>query len=130
MARKFSFGAAVLVLVGLAVSAIRAEDSLLLELYGQGVHKYFAGDYSQAYELLTKAIDQKTADPRVYYFCGLALDKLGRPDEAKADFERGAKLEAEGNAVQIDIGQALERIQGPIRLKLEQHATRPNWPRV
>ena len=117
MARVSIFGATVLLLVGLAVSATYAQDSLLLELYGQGVHKYFDGNYSQAHELLTKAIDQKSRDPRCYYFRGLASDRLGRSDEARADFAAGAELEAKGNAIQIDIGRALLRVQGPFRLQ-------------
>ena len=109
-----------MLLAGLAVTTARAQDSLLRELYGQGVHAYFSSDYQRAHELLTMAIDQGTTDPRCYYFRGLAYNKLGRPDEATADFEQGAKLEAAGAAIQVDVGRSLQRVQGETRLELEQ----------
>ena len=42
MARNIVFGIVVLLMLGPAVSANRAQDSLLQEMYGQGVHAYFA----------------------------------------------------------------------------------------
>ncbi|MBC8867867.1 MAG: tetratricopeptide repeat protein, partial [Planctomycetes bacterium] len=120
MARKLLFGGVVLMLFGLAVSTARAQDSLLLEMYGQGVHAFNAGEHDRAHELLTMAIDQGSRDPRCYYFRGFAYAKLGRPDEAEADFKQGAELEASGAAVQIDIGASIQRIQGQTRLQLEQ----------
>jgi Flp pilus assembly protein TadD len=110
MARSIVFGIAVLLMLGPAVSANRAQDSLLQEMYGQGVHAYFAGKYDQAHELFSTAIDQGSQDPRCHYFRGLTYAKLGRPDEAEADYKRGAELEAGGAAVQIDVGQALQRV--------------------
>ncbi len=104
MARSIVFGIAVLLMLGPAVSATRAQDSLLQEMYGQGVHAYFAGKYDQAHELFSTAIDQGSQDPRCYYYRGLAFAKLGRPDEAEADYKRGAELEAGGAAVQINVG--------------------------
>ena len=121
MARSIVYGIAVLLMLGPAVSANRAQDSLLQEMYGQGVHAYFAGKYDQAHELFTTAIDQGSQDPRCYYFRGLAYAKLGRPDEADADYKRGAEFEAGGAAVQINVGQALQRVQGNLRLQLEEY---------
>ena len=121
MARSIVFGIVVLLMLGPAVSANRAQDSLLQEMYGQGVHAYFAGKYDQAHELFSTAIDQGSQDPRCHYFRGLAYAKLGRPDEAEADYKRGAELEAGGAAVQINVGQALQRVQGNLRLQLEEY---------
>ena len=121
MARSIVYGIAVLLMLGPAVSANRAQDSLLQEMYGQGVHAYFAGKYDHAHELFTTAIDQGSQDPRCYYFRGLAYAKLGRPDEADADYKHGAELEAGGAAVQINVGQALQRVQGNLRLQLEEY---------
>ncbi|MFM8434047.1 MAG: hypothetical protein ACKOBP_01695, partial [Planctomycetia bacterium] len=52
--------------------------------------------------------------------------KLGRLDEAEADFQQGANLEAEGRGGVggRTIGRALERVQGCDRLKLEQYRGR------
>jgi len=121
MARKIVFGIAVLLTLGPAVTVNQAQDSLLQELYGQGVHAYFSGRYEEAHEFFSKAIEQGTQDPRCYYFRGCVYAKLGRPDEAEADFKSGGEFEASGAAVQINVGQALQRIQGPIRLQLEEH---------
>ncbi len=121
MARNIVFGIVVLLMLGPAVSANRAQDSLLQEMYGQGVHAYFAGKYDQAHELFSKAIEQGSQDPRCYYFRGFTFAKLGRPDEAEADFKSGGEFESKGAAVQINVGQALQRVQGPIRLQLEEH---------
>ncbi len=101
-----------------APSAI-AQESVLAELYGRGVHQFYAGDYEQAYQLLTKAIENGSQDPRAYYFRGLVLDRTGRPEEAEADYRTGATLEARGNLNSL-IGRSLARIQGAERLEIER----------
>ena len=73
-----------------------SQDGMLDELYGRGVHAYFNHDYRSAHGLLSSAITSGTRDPRAYYFRGLANNRLGRPDEAKSDFHKGAELEAMG----------------------------------
>lgn len=101
------------------VASCLGQDGLLGELYGRGVHAYFSRDYRQAYELLTEAIRNQTNDPRVYYFRGLALRRLGRPDEAREDFQKGAELELTGGEA-YSVARALERIQGAERAVLEE----------
>jgi hypothetical protein len=99
-----------------------AQDALLGQIYGNGVHAYFAQDYVKAHELLSSAIDAHAQDPRCYYFRGLALLKLGRPEEAESDFERGAKLESSIDPVRAyDVARALERVQGNDRTTLEKY---------
>jgi len=118
-----------LVAIGLAMfglvignaSIATAQDSILAELYGYGVHAYFSGQYKEAHDYLTTAIDQGTLDPRVYYFRGLAYTHLGRPDEAKADYEKGAQLETAGADRVYPIGTSLQRIQGKSRLEVEHY---------
>lgn len=109
--------AAVVTLVTGATTA-GAQDAVLAEVYGQGVHRYFAYDYDGAYLDLTRAIDNGLRDPRVYYFRGLVAAATGRHDEAIADWRIGAVLEARGN-YSGSIGRALARIQGPQRIELE-----------
>jgi tetratricopeptide (TPR) repeat protein len=125
--RRVSF----LALVGTAVAgtalasalsgnrAIGADEPVTRQLYGSGVHAYFAKDYKEAHDLLTTAIGNKTQDPRVYYFRGLAQFQLGRPDEAKADFKTGADLEATASDDLFNIDRALERCQGKARLLIQ-----------
>jgi hypothetical protein len=96
------------------------QDRLLDELYGRGVHNYFARDYQAAHKMLTLAIDQGSQDPRVFYYRGLTYQNLGRPEEANADFQKGAELEL-ANVVPVSVSRALERVQGSIRLTIETH---------
>lgn len=116
------------VLVGAGPIAARAaaEPAPLTVAYGNGVHAYFGGDYQSSYDALSGAIEAGSNDPRAYYFRGLSALKLGRLDEAEADFQQGANLEAEGRGGVggRTIGRALERVQGCDRLKLEQYRGR------
>ncbi|PHS11958.1 MAG: hypothetical protein COA78_08870 [Blastopirellula sp.] len=114
------------VLVGITIfhgsfaTQVLAQDQVVIELFGRGIHSYYRGEYKSALESLDLAIEQGSVDPRYYYFRGLAKFALDQKDEADADFEQGATLEL--NATRsYPIGQSLERIQGAARLKLEEH---------
>ncbi|MCA9153165.1 MAG: hypothetical protein KDA38_00195 [Planctomycetales bacterium] len=96
----------------------RAQDALLNDLYGLGVHAYYSNDYFRAHELLTSAVEQGSQDPRVFYFRGLTYQMLGRPDEARDDFRQGAQLELT-TISPVPIGHSLQRVQGSTRLMLE-----------
>jgi hypothetical protein len=87
------------------------------ELYGEGVHRYFARDYQGADELLSRAIEAGSQDPRAHYFRGLAREAYGGGGEI--DFEEGARLEASGRSGPM-IGFSLARVQGIARNKLEK----------
>ncbi len=106
-------------LLGCAFCAtpVFAQVSALAELYGEGVHQYFAKDYFCAEQTLTRAIDNGSQDPRVFYFRGLAREATG--GEGSFDFEEGARLEAAGKTG-VNVGQALTRIQGCLRAKIEK----------
>lgn len=107
-----------------AHAAVPTIESLALAAtYGDAVHAYFAGDYQRAYDDLSQVVEAGTLDPRVYYFRGLAGRKLGRLDEAEADFTTGATREAEGTG-SWPVARSLERVQGCDRLALERHRTR------
>lgn len=88
-------------------------------VYDQGVNAFFAGRSSQAEMLLSEAMQLNSQDPRVYYFRALSLLRQGRRDEARGDMMVGAQLEAQ-TPQRYAIGTALERIQGPNRLMLEE----------
>ncbi|MBN1910509.1 MAG: tetratricopeptide repeat protein, partial [Pirellulales bacterium] len=120
MSRRLCFlavGIAPLLCVGLLQAA---DDQAADRLFGSGVHAYFAGNYAQAFEQFTTVIDSETDDPRVYYFRGLTCRRLGRPDEAKADFQKGAELEANAQRP-FDISQSLLRVQGQDRVMIERY---------
>ncbi len=123
MMRNLFAAAVALVAISLTMPPAQSQDTLLGELYGQGVHNYFNGDYSAAYDQFTRAIDQGSRDPRCYYFRAIVLEKTGRPDEAKKDFEKGAQLEAGGEIQSSVIARSFERVQGTLRLTLENYRT-------
>ncbi len=130
MYRNLALPAAVLMLCT-AVSAW-ADNYVLGQMYGSGVHAYFSAEssanplqaqkgYVKAHRHLTTAIDGGTRDPRAYYYRGLAYIKLGRDVEANVDFEKGAELECGDLNKIYNVGRSLERVQGATRMMLEEH---------
>lgn len=117
--------------LGLAVGFIgwivccnaQADDVLLEEFYGNGVHAYYQGDFSGAHSALSAAINGGTKDPRAFYFRGLAYLQLGRTQEAQADFQKGAELEVKDSSDFYPVNRSLERVQGRSRQMLEQYRT-------
>jgi hypothetical protein len=106
-----------LCLVGSQLYAQKA----LTELYGEGVHRYFAGDSFQADQMLSRVIESGVEDPLVYYFRGLARELQGGGGDF--DFEEGARIEAAGKrslGLRSGVGDALARIQGHTRVKIEK----------
>lgn len=99
-------------------SSVSGQDPLD-EMYGQAVHSFFRGDLVHAEELLNEVIDAGSMDPRAYYFRGLCQPCCG----GSADFETAARLEIEGKKV-VNVGKALERIQGPTRVEIEKARSR------
>ena len=99
----------------------QAQDAVLGQLYGKGVHAYFSCDYVKAYERLNAVISAGSRDPRAYYFRGLAYLNLGRTPEAEMDFGKGAELESKDINKFYDVGRALERVQGSKRQLLESY---------
>jgi tetratricopeptide (TPR) repeat protein len=119
MNRSMVIGAGLL--LGLALGSANAQEAVLAELYGQGVHAYYSRDLQTAHELLSSAIDQGSHDPRCYYFRGLTYSSLGRPDEAEADFKKGAQFEVTASDRVYPVADSLQRVQGKPRLQIEKH---------
>lgn len=120
-----SFRSSFLTLLGLvslsmmAPKAAHAQSAVLAEIYGRGVHAFNSGQYQQAGEWLSMAIENGYRDPRAYYFRGLTAAASGRGYEAESDFQQGAELEAGGTFGNL-VGRSLARIQGSVRIQLEQ----------
>lgn len=89
----------------------------MLELYGEGVHRYYSGDILGAQELFLRVTSTGTDDPRPHYYLGLVRECTG--GDGTADFEYGAQLEATGKN-SVAVGQALTRVQGHVRAKIEK----------
>src|SRR5581483_9375631 len=107
-------------LLALSAAPCLAQDAMLEELYGRGVHAFFSGNIRGSFDALNAAIQSGSRDPRAFYYRGIVLNRLGRPDEAAADFGKGAELEMLGGEP-YPVGKSLERIQGPERVNLEAH---------
>lgn len=105
----------------LCSAASFAQDAVLAHFYGKAVHRYFARDYAGAFEYLNKAIENGSNDPRCYYFRGLTYLNLGREEEAREDFQQGAKMEMLDTSQVVSVSKALERIQGRTRLMIEEY---------
>lgn len=102
-------------------ASVEAQD-VMLQVYGEAVHDYFAGNYQQAQQRLTQVVDAGSRDPRAYFFRGLANQRIGFEDAANEDFRIGSELEAKYGGTEI-VGRALTRVQGGDRLKLEKYRT-------
>jgi len=99
------------------------EDAAVKRALGSGLHAFFGCDYQQAYDDLTEVVAAGSRDPRPLYFRGLAARRMGRIDEAEADFSEAARLEAAAFG-QWPVSRTLERVQGQDRLALERHRMR------
>ncbi len=101
---------------GLLQPAAVAQSDAMVELYGEGVHRYFAHDFAGADQVLSTVVDSGSEDARALFFRGLAREAAGYGGEM--DFENAARLEAEGKRV-VDVSAALTRVQGHLRTKIE-----------
>ena len=116
-----TIGTAALLALAVWASPAKADEAVLAEFYGSGVHAYFSGNYNQAYRDLTTAIDGGTQDPRAYYFRAMTLMKLRRQSEAQSDLHKGAQLESADVNQIYPVSKSIERIQGSARLTLERN---------
>ncbi|MED5286646.1 MAG: hypothetical protein VYC71_11730, partial [Planctomycetota bacterium] len=90
MAKNLLFGTCVVALLASAFAGQSNGQDILDDLYGQGVHAYYEGNYAASAQWLGQAISQGSQDPRVYYFKGLAHLQLGEKDQADGTFAKGA----------------------------------------
>lgn len=104
--------------LGVCIPALHAQDNLLDDLYGRGVHAYFSRNYEDAYKHLSDAATSGSQDPRVFYFRALTDLRLNKADEATADLKKATELEYNGDAP-FQVSKALERVQGNERLMIE-----------
>lgn len=101
------------------IGSASAQTAILAEMYGRGVHAYNSGLNDEANQYLTMAIDNGIQDPRAYYFRGMSAYSAGNTQEAEADWQLGADMEASGRS-NLAIGRSLARFQGAGRIKLEE----------
>ena len=109
-------------LLGKTTPVVVADESDII--YGKGVHAFFDRDYEGTVTMLLQAVEIKSVDPRPYYFLGLAYLRQEKTEEADQYFRKAAQLEYSGRALRdYAVSEALRRIQGEERLRLEQIRT-------
>lgn len=120
MAKNLLCGILAVAMLGTFSQVQVSGQDILDDLYGQGVHAYYEGDYSACAQWLGQAIAQGTQDPRVYYFRGLAQLQMGHQSQAENDFAKGAEIETAGTERYYPIAESLSRVQGNARVSIEQ----------
>ena len=123
MLRNFSetVSGLTLAMAWLSAGPLSAQDEVLSQFYGTGVHNYWDRDYDAAMTELSASIDGGSRDPRVYYYRGLTHSKRGDSIAAQADMQRGAALESADVDQFYPVGKSLERVQGTDRKALERY---------
>jgi hypothetical protein len=123
MTRNAAFAIAgfALLLVAALANTLAAQDAVLAQFYGNGVHQYFAGNYDRAAADLTTAINGGSKDPRAYYFRALTALRRGDSAGADSDLRAGASLESADVSQFYPVGKSLERVQGADRRAVERH---------
>src|SRR4029079_6360311 len=123
MTRHSAYAIAGFALMLLATSAgpLMAQDAVLAQFYGSGVHQYFSGNYDRAAADLSTAIQGGSKDPRAYYFRALTALRRGDSSSAESDLRAGAALESADVSQFYPVGKSLERVQGADRRTVERH---------
>ncbi|MBL8819555.1 MAG: hypothetical protein JNL58_26255 [Planctomyces sp.] len=116
-----------LILVSLGFSVgVMATDPLADSQLARAVTTWRMGDPEGAFGMFTEMVDSGTSDPRVFYYRGIICEQLGQ--DGSEDFRTAANLEIERGSVRM-VNDALERTQGPVRVKIERirRDTKNSW---
>ncbi len=92
--------------------------------YAAGLRWFNNREYAKAEKEFFTAVEQDSQDARYYYYLGLSHLVQGDRD-ALEDFEQGARLEQQDRPPRAAVSAALERVQGPARLQLNNVRDRP-----
>jgi tetratricopeptide (TPR) repeat protein len=76
-----------------------------LVLFQQGATRVWQGNWQEAVDLLTRAINENSGLAYAYYYRGLAQDKLGKKDQLVLDMDRFLKVAPQ--APEADKAQAV-----------------------
>jgi tetratricopeptide (TPR) repeat protein len=88
--------------------------------YGAGLRAYGAGNFDEAAEQFTRAIQLDRKCPEYYYFRSLAYLSVGDKAQAINDAEKGVLIESRlSHSARMEVSRSLIRVQGPNRLWLE-----------
>lgn len=96
--------------------------------FGRGVHAFFRNDLWRALMHFEDAVQLEPADALNWYFRALTYKRLGYARRAQHDVLMAARLEVTGDDSRIAAG--LVRVQGPLRLWLEEFRNGPPRQRI
>lgn len=85
--------------------------------FSEGVAALRHNQFNRAVDLLMQAVRADGRNPTYRFYLAVALRRVGRLEEARAQVAAGCKLEKSGSSV--GVGQSLERLQGEDRVWLE-----------
>lgn len=85
--------------------------------FSEGVAALRHNQFNRAVDLLMQAVRADARNPTYRFYLAVALRRVGRLEEARAQVAAGCKLEKSGSFV--GVGQSLERLQGEDRVWLE-----------
>ncbi|MCR9116448.1 MAG: hypothetical protein NXI22_05780 [bacterium] len=85
--------------------------------YGEGCHRFWEGEYETALKFFSEATASDSSDARYWYYKGMTETLLGS-DVAAVSLGAAVRLES-GQRRSAEVSEALQRVQGSFRLKIE-----------
>jgi hypothetical protein len=99
--------------------------------FGEGLHRFWAGQYAAAEEEFRKAVGFFPQDARYEYYLGLSQVVQNTDNKLKAGrrhIQEGVRLEAQNLPGPVTVNASLERLQGPLRQYLDAYRQRAPAP--
>jgi hypothetical protein len=88
-------------------------------LYGSGLSAYWAGNYAQACEYFSAAVQRDERDARAWEYLALSRWATGRTEAGTEAARYGAAVARAYPDLNLSLPASLERIQGPTRRRLD-----------
>ncbi len=93
--------------------------SITNQFYGQGFHQFWQGQYADSLRSLSLAVKYSPQDARAWTYKGLAELRLGDEAAGIDSLARAIVAERSGATQSHKLRAALERVQGDLRIQLE-----------
>jgi len=98
-----------LVVGGLLAAAAAVYALSSGDIIKQGVEAYRGGNYKRALELFTQALRLDPGGAKPHYFIGSALEKLGEPDSAMAEYQTAVRIDPKYVEALTGLGNLLRK---------------------
>ncbi|MDO5552842.1 MAG: hypothetical protein Q4G68_03695 [Planctomycetia bacterium] len=99
--------------------------------YSKGLDAFMNGRYSEALSPFEESLQANPSDPRVGFFIGICLTRMGDAEAGSAWFRKAADLENTADGRLFNVNSALKRVQGEERIVIEdiRRESRLQWQR-